>query len=119
MEIQITAAARLLAVQAGARLTVTPGVAYDTADPKLAAMAGALLEQVEGTGIDLLCLRREGETLFAQVDDSQAEEPLCPAAFHRVVRRLSHDLLGEVWDGRLVAEVRTAGPGPVELNRVA
>lgn len=82
-------------------LMTTVGAVYDTTDSALHVMADALLKRVEGTGINLLVLRREGTTLEATVDDSQADEPLCPMAFAGVVRKLSYDLLGEVWDGLL------------------
>lgn len=97
----ITAIARVLAMESGARLTISPGIAYNTADGALRTVAEALERQVAGTGIDILSLHRKGETLVAVVDESQAVEPLCPAAFHRVVRRLSYQLVGEVWDGSL------------------
>lgn len=96
-------------------------VAYDTADSCLSIMAEALRRQVEGTGIDLLSLHREGSTLTARINDAEAEEPLCPAAFDRVVRRLSYQLLGEVWSGRVIFEP-TAAPipqNPAPLGLVA
>lgn len=115
----LTTAAHMITAEAGARLILTPGVAYDTTDSALSVMAGALLRQMEGTGIDLLALRRDGTTLIAEVSDDLADEPLCPAAFHRVVRRLSHDRLGEVWDGEFV--VADTGPvkSPAARSRVA
>lgn len=100
---------------------LTVGAAYDTTDSALRAMAEALLKQVEGTGIRLLAICREGATLEAIVDDGQADEPLCPMAFARVVRKLSHALLGEVWEGRLLIDL-TPAPTPepaVVLARVA
>jgi hypothetical protein len=103
------AIAQTLALENGAGYAVTPGALYDRTDASLAIMAEALLRHMEGTGIDLLALRREGFTLIAEVDDAAAGEPLCPAAFNRVVRKLSHALLGEVWDGRLLV-VDPSGP---------
>lgn len=94
MTYDLTAAARQLAQQAG-RLAGIPGIAHDTTDIRLTVLAEALLEKVEGTGIDILSLAFAGDALVATVDDTAAEEPLCPAAFGRLVRRLSFDLLGD------------------------
>jgi predicted glycoside hydrolase/deacetylase ChbG (UPF0249 family) len=109
----ITAIARVLAMESGARLTLSPGIAYNTEDGALRTVAEALERQVAGTGIDILSLYREGETLVAVVDESRAEEPLCPAAFHRVVRQLSYQLVGEVWDGSLA--LIDQAPTPVAI----
>lgn len=108
----ITAVAHVIALETGAPFTTVPGVAYDCADNALGTLAGALLKQVAGTGIDLLSLRRQGSTLVAIVNEDQADEPLCPAAFNRVVRRLSHQYLGEVWEGRFEVESGTPVPVP-------
>lgn len=113
-----TAIARVIAMEAGATLVVTTGFGYDTTDSALGLVAGALLEPLTAAGIDLLAVRREGGTLLAQVDESQAEEPLCPAAFNRVVRQLSHRLLGQVWNGKFTA-VPESVPAPAVAARVA
>lgn len=115
MDNKLTTAARAFAKQNGIRCAVAAGVAYDITDNALGVMAEALLKLVRGTGINLLSLRRDGDTLVAEVNDAQAGEPLCPAAFHRVVRKLSCDLLGQVWNGRLAPE--TGAPRLTEFNQ--
>lgn len=109
MQSVITAVARVIAMEAGAELRVLPGTAHNTSDRSLSILAEALLRQMAGTGVDLLSVERHGTRLVAEVDDSEAEEPLCPAAFRRVVRKLSYDLLGEAWDGELMLPAEPAG----------
>jgi hypothetical protein len=113
-----TAIARVIAMEAGATLVVETGFAYDTSDSALGLVAGALLEPLAAVGIDLLAVRREGSTLLATVDESQAEEVLCPAAFNRVVRQLSHRLLGQVWDAKFTV-IPESVPAPAVAARVA
>ncbi len=116
----ITTVARVLAMESGAQLTLTPGVACTPATPALRTMADALLELLAPTGVELLALRLDGSTLTAEVREDAAEEPLCPAAFHRVVRSLSYRLLGEVWDGRLEVVTPEAAPAsPATLGTPA
>lgn len=98
----LTAAARVMALENGASFAAAPGVAYDRTDNRLGTLVRALLERLAPTGVDLLRVEREGSTLVAHVDEANADEPLCPAAFNRVIHRLSHELLGEVWEGKLV-----------------
>ncbi len=117
MENTLTTAARSFALENGARCIIKAGVSYDTADSALRTMAEALLERVRGTGIDLLALHLDGDTLVASVDDSEAEEPLSPLAFHQVVRKLSYELLGQVWNGRLAPE--PTAPVAAEMALVA
>ncbi|HYF76900.1 MAG TPA: hypothetical protein VD973_07205 [Symbiobacteriaceae bacterium] len=114
----LTAVARVMAMENGASFAAVPGVAYDLTDPALDTMAQALLQQFAGTGLDLRSLRREDATLVADVDETHADEPLCPAAFNRVVHRLSYNLLGQVWEGKLEI-VTPSVPAPVELVKVA
>ena len=118
MKDALTAVSRVMAVENGASFAVMPGVAYDLTDAALGTMARALLAQFEGTGIDLLSLHREGDALAANINEDLAEEPLCPMAFDRVVRKLSWTLLGQVWTGRLNIAT-TPTPAPQELVRVA
>lgn len=113
MRYDLTAAARNLAHQAGARLTSIAGIAHDSSNPLLSALAEALQETAEGTGVDILSLEFAGEFLVATVDDAAAEEPLCPAAFGRLVRRLAFDLLGTP----LELKVRFVEPTPVPVAR--
>jgi hypothetical protein len=116
----LTAVARVMALENGAAFTVVPGVAYDVSDAALGAMAQALLERFDGTGIDLVALERQGSTLVAHINEDMADEPLCPAAFDRVVHRLSYDLLGEVWAGKVKPTFTfTPSPIPAPLVRVA
>lgn len=98
----LTQAARLLAASAGAEFSTEPGVAFDTADPGLTAMTPVLAERLAAVGATLLAVIRTETGLAAWVADDQAEEPISPAAFQSVVRRLAWSLLGEVWEGRLV-----------------
>jgi hypothetical protein len=114
----LTAVARVMALENGATFSVVPGAAYDMTDAALAAMAQALLERFDGTGYDLLALEREGSTLVAHINEEMADEPLCPAAFNRVVHGLSYRLLGEVWSGKLEAAF-TPVTVPATLVRVA
>lgn len=111
----ITTVAYTIARQAGASLVITPGVAYDITDTALATLAGALQERIAAVGADLISLDRHGARLTACVDDRGADEPLCPNAFHRVVRRLSYELLCEAWDGVLT----TAEPTPTQPGATA
>ncbi|HYF91438.1 MAG TPA: hypothetical protein VD969_04250 [Symbiobacteriaceae bacterium] len=116
----LTAAARVMAMENGASFTAMPGVAYDLTDCALSTMARALLGQFDGTGIDLISLGRTGDTLVARIDEAAAEEPLCPLAFDRVVRKLSWQLLGQVWTGRIdIDAALTPTPVSHELVRVA
>lgn len=117
MENTLTTAAQAFAQENGVRCIITPGVRYDTTTPGLATVAEALLKRVQAADADLLALDLEGDTLVARVDDARADEPLCPAAFNRIVRQLSYDLLGQVWTGRLAPE--PASPVATELTRVA
>jgi|GEM_PF-3478164 len=113
----VVAAAQGLAVANGAAFVVVPGAVYDAADSDLAALAQALLTKVAGTGIELTSLRRVGSTLYAGINDSAAEEPLCRLAFGRVVRRLSFDLLGEAWDAHVTfAPVGTPAPAAAAVR---
>ncbi|HWI62743.1 MAG TPA: hypothetical protein VNT75_12935 [Symbiobacteriaceae bacterium] len=114
----LTAVARVMAMENGAGFAAMPGVAYDLTDSALGTMATALLKQFAGTGIDLLSLHREGDALVARINEDLADEPLCPMAFDRVVRKLSWSLLGQVWTGRLDIAT-TPTPVPQELVRVA
>ncbi|HWI53668.1 MAG TPA: hypothetical protein VNT01_16145 [Symbiobacteriaceae bacterium] len=114
----LTAAARVMAMENGASFAAMPGVAYDLTDAALGTMARALLKQFDGTGIDLLSLEREGDALVAAINEDLADEPLCPMAFDRVVRKLSWDMLGQVWTGTLNIAT-TLAPVPQELVRVA
>ena len=114
----LTAAARVMAMENGASFAAMPGVAYDLTDAALSTMARALLDQFKGTGIDLVSLHRTGDALAARINEAMADEPLCPMAFDRVVRKLSWQLLGQVWTGRLdIATTLTTVPH--ELVRVA
>lgn len=84
-------------------MTARPRISYDTTDVDLARLVEALAWQVQSTGIELLSVEREGATdLVVEIDETRAEEPLCPGAFVRVVRRLSRQLLNEVWEGRIL-----------------
>lgn len=117
MRYDLTASARQLAHQAGTLLVNIAGIAHDSSDIRLAALAEALLEQVEGTGIDILTLEFASEGLVALVDDSGSEEPVCPAAFGRLVRRLSFDLLGDPLE--LKVRFVEPSPAPAARSRVA
>lgn len=118
MKDALTAAARVMAMENGAGFAAMPGVAYDLTDAALGTMARALLKQFEGTGIDLLSLQRDENELVARINEDTADEPLCPMAFDRVVRKLAWDTLGQVWTGRLDIAT-TPAPVPQELVRVA
>lgn len=109
-----TAIAQVLALENGAPLTIISGVACDPSNPVLVRMAEELAVRLSGVGIELLSLRLEEEVLVAVVDEESAEEPLCPAAFRRVVRDLSYRLTGQVYDTR----IEEASP-TVELRPVA
>lgn len=119
MENQVATQARLLAARAGAQFALMPSAAYDTSDPRLAILAEALLPRIAAVGANLSSLRWENNVLVAQVNDDQAEEPVCPGAFARMVRQLSYTLLGEVVEGRLAAPAPAYGPGRSPLHRVA
>lgn len=110
----ITAVAQIIALETGAQFHTVTGVAYDCTDAALGTLAEALLKQAAGSGVDLLSLQREGTTLVAHINEDAAYEPLCPAAFSRVVRRLSQQFLGEVWEGRF--EVTTDSRVPVAAH---
>jgi len=80
-----------------------PKVGYDTTDADLVKLVEALAWQVQSTGIELISVQRSGATsLVVEIDETRTEEPLCPGAFGRVVRRLSHQLLNQVWEGRIL-----------------
>jgi hypothetical protein len=114
---KLTAMARELALANGAGFAVLTGEpTYDRMDASLTTMAQALLERFKPTGIALLALRREGARLVASINEDQADEPLCPRAFDRVVHDLAWRLLGEVWEGRLDISFT---PARVVLTRVA
>lgn len=109
-----TAIARVIAKESGAALVITAGFAYDTTDTALGLVAGTLQERLSAAGCDLLAVRREGTALSAHVDESRAEEPLCPAAFNRAVRQVAYQFLGEVWEGRF-----TVAPEPSRVTAPA
>lgn len=96
-----TAITQVLALENGAPLAISPGVACDPTNPMLVHMADMLSERLEAVGIDLLALWLEGDCLVAQVDEEAAEEPLCPFLFNQVVRKLSYQLTGWALDGRI------------------
>ncbi len=97
----MTAVAQVLAQENGATLQVNQGFACSPALPLLGVIGSELADRMEPVGIALLDLRLEGETLIATIDESEAEEPLCPNAFHRVVRELTYRLCGQVWETRI------------------
>lgn len=111
----ITAVARVFALENGASLAVTTGVACDPTHPVLTRIAGELSERLGSVGIDLQALWLDGESLVAQIDESQAEEPLCPFAFQGLVRKLSYQYTGQVWDAR----IEDATPALTELTPAA
>jgi hypothetical protein len=111
----ITAVAQVFALENAASLDVRAGVACDVTNPVLVRLAGDLSERLESVGIDLQALWLEGETLVARIDESQAEEPLCPFAFQGVVRKLAYALTGEVWNARIEA----ATPAVTKLTPAA
>ena len=98
----LTKAARTLAARAGAEFAAEPGVAHDTTDPGLSILTAALAERLAAVGATLIAAARTEGGLAAVVADEQAGEPISPAAFQSVVRRLAWSLLGEVWEGRLI-----------------
>lgn len=112
---EIISAARSLAMANGTAFAVVTGVAYDWADADLALLVPVLLERLQAIGVDLISARREGDLLVATVREDEAEEPLCPAAFDRVVRAESCRLLGEPWGGVFTV----AAPAPAPAARVA
>lgn len=109
----ITTVAQILALENGASLTVTAGVACDMTNPALVRMARELAGRLGPAGIDLRALHLTEETLVARIDESKAEEPLCPNAFRRVVRDLSYRLYGRVFEGRIADEASTRVSTPV------
>ncbi|MFZ5827345.1 MAG: hypothetical protein ACOY94_23850 [Bacillota bacterium] len=109
----ITTVAQVLALENGASLTVTAGVACDMTNPALVRMAHELAGRLEPVGIDLQALHLAGETLIARIDESKAEEPLCPNAFRRVVRDLSYRLYGRVFEGRILEAAPATATTPV------
>lgn len=111
----ITAVARVFALENGAALAITAGIGCDQTNPVLVRMAEDLSERLGSVGIDLQALWLEGETLVARIDESQAEEPLCPVAFQSVVRNLSYTLAGQVWSARM----EEAAPAVTKLSPVA
>jgi hypothetical protein len=115
MQAVTTEIARVFALESGAELIIRPGVAHDTTDAPLRVVVAALLERLEGTGALLVAAERAGSTLVVSIDETEADEPLCPAAVTRVVRRLSYDLLGETWE----AELCEAVPASTETLLVA
>lgn len=128
----ITTVAQILALENGATLTITPGVACDRTNPVLVRMARELSQRLEPAGIDLLALSLTGETLVARIDEQRAEEPLCPNALGRMVRDLSYRLSGQVLEARIEdyagdqagfggvsAETYSSGVGPASKPEAA
>lgn len=111
-----TAITRVLALENGAQLVISVGVACDRTNPVLVHMADVLGERLEAVGIDLLALWLDGDCLVARINEEAAEEPLCPFQFNQVVRRLSYERTGRALDGR----IEDATPVPTwELAPVA
>lgn len=112
MQNVITAVAQVLALESGARFESLAGTAMSPRDGALHSVAAALTSRFEAAGIDVLAYRLQEGLLTATVDEGGAPEPLCPAAFARVVRELSFRLVGEVWEGSLALapSVRMAKP---------
>lgn len=75
-------------------------------------MKQALATQLALVGIVLVEMALENGVLRALVDESLAEEPLCPLAFDRVVGALSWELLGARLTGRFTVLEPTAQPVP-------
>lgn len=67
-----------------------------------------LEQQLALAGLILLEAELKGDTLEAVVDETYADEPLCPLAFDRVVGALSFALLG----ARLSGMVRFVSNAP-------
>lgn len=109
----ITTVSQVLALENGTSLTVTARVACDMTNPALVRMARELAGRLGPVGIDLLALHLTNETLVARLDESKAEEPLCPNAFRRVVRDLSYRLYGRVFEGRIAEAAPATVPTPV------
>lgn len=97
----LIARAARLATAAGAELVVEPTPYLDPTDKDLNIIANALQTRAAETGIHLLALHREAQTLHVLLDDEAAEEPLSPGALQSTVRQLTWQLLGQVWDAHL------------------
>jgi hypothetical protein len=77
----------------------------------------AMATELARAGIILIEAWQEGDAWHAVIDESCAEEPLCPLAFDRFVGGLSWRLLGTRLAGRF--ELLAPEPAPAAVGQPA